>query len=211
MIPEKPITVLVADDHYVVRVGLLGIIAMQKDLEVIGEAEDGEHAVTLYRQHRPDVVLMDVRMPGMNGIEATATIRRESPRARIIVLTTYDGDEDIHRAFQAGAMSYLLKSTPGPELIRAIRAVYQGQRFVPPAVASRMAQRMPCSDLSERELEVLRLVVAGLSNKEIAGRLDFTEHTAKAHVRNILGKLGVEDRTQAATSALQRGIIHFES
>lgn len=204
------IRIMVVDDHYVVRVGLVGILSLQSDFTVVAEAEDGEQAIRGFREHRPDITLMDVRMPGMNGIDAMAIIRGEAPNARVLMLTTYDGDEDIFRALQGGAFGYLLKNTPGPELIKAIRQVHQGQRFIPPNVAARMAARIPCSELSERELEVLRLVVKGLSNKEIADRLDFTDHTAKAHVRNILLKLGVADRTQAATRALQRGIIHLD-
>lgn len=210
MSENEKIRILVVDDHYIVRVGLVGVISLQSDCTVVAEAEDGGQAVRVHRERRPDVTLMDVRMPGKNGIEAVAAIRSETPQARILMLTTYDGDEDIHRALQAGAYGYLLKSTPGPELVKAIRAVHQGQRFIPAAVATRMAERIPCSDLSDRELEVLHLVVKGMSNKEIADRLAFTEHTAKAHLRNILLKLGVADRTQAVTSALQRGIVHLE-
>jgi DNA-binding NarL/FixJ family response regulator len=206
---NEKIRIMVVDDHFVVRVGLVGILSLQPDCNVVAQAEDGEQAVRAFRECRPDVTLMDARMPGMNGIDAITMIRTDAPNARIIMLTTYDGDEDIFRALQAGAVGYLLKSTPGPDLVKAVRAVHQGQRFIPPAVAERMAARIPCSELSDRELEVLRLVVKGLSNKEIADQLAFTEHTAKAHVRNILLKLGVADRTQAATTALQRGIVHL--
>jgi two-component system NarL family response regulator len=206
---NEKIKIMVVDDHYVVRVGLVGILSLQPDCTVVAQAEDGEQAVRAFRECRPDVTLMDARMPGMNGIDAITSIRRDTPNARIIMLTTYDGDEDIFRALQAGAIGYLLKSTPGPVLVKAVRAVHQGQRFIPPDVAARMAARIPCSELSDRELEVLHLVVKGLSNKEIADQLAFTEHTAKAHVRNILLKLGVADRTQAATTALQRGIVHL--
>jgi len=149
-------------------------------------------------------------MPGMSGAEATAAIREKFPAARIIMLTTYDGAEDIHRALEAGARGYLLKKMRGPEVLRAIREVFAGQRFIPQAVGSRMAERVPGSQLTRREIEVLRLLAKGLSNKEIAVKLDFTEHAAKSHLKNILGKLGVEDRTKAVVTALQRGIVELE-
>jgi len=161
----------------------------------------------LFREHKPDIALMDLRMPVMGGVEATIAIREEFPDARVIVLTTYDGDENIYRALRAGAMAYLLKDIPRGEFLDDVRAVYSGQYCIPPAVAARLAQRMPYSELSTRELDVLKLIVEGLSNKEIGSTLTITESTVKNHVNSILGKLRVSDRTQAATMALRRGIV----
>lgn len=203
------IRVMLVDDHHIVRAGLAALLNRQEDVKVIAEAEDGAEAVTLYRTVKPDVVLMDVRMPGMSGAEATAAIREKFPAARIIMLTTYDVAEDIHRALEAGARGYLLKNMRSPEVLRAIREVFAGQRFIPQAVGSRMAEHMPCK-LTQRETEVLRLLVKGLSNKEIAVALNFTAHAAKAHLKNILSKLGVEDRTKAVVKALQQGIVELE-
>jgi len=201
---------MLVDDHHIVRAGLAALLNRQEDIKVVAEAEDGAAAVALYRTVKPDVVLMDARMPGMSGAEATAAIREKFLAARIIMLTTYDGAEDIHRALEAGARGYLLKKMRGPEVLRAIREVFAGQRFIPQAVGSRMAERVPGSQLTRREIEVLRLLAKGLSNKEIAVTLDFTEHAAKSHLKNILGKLGVEDRTKAVVTALQRGIVELE-
>lgn len=210
MSTENPIRILITDDHFLVRLGLATIINTQSDMTVVAEAGDGRQAIELFRQHRPDVTLMDLRMPEMNGIEAIQEIYREFPDSRIIVLTTYDGDEDIYRALQAGARSYILKDMVGDELLDAIRAVHAGQRRIPPEIASRLAERMPRSDLTPRELEVLKLIVKGNSNREIANTLFVTEGTVKVHVNNLLGKLGVSDRTQAVTVALQRGIVHLD-
>ena len=207
---ENQIRILVVDDHFVVRMGLTTLINTQSDMTVVGEATNGKQAVELFRAERPDVTLMDLRMPEMNGVDAITAIRNEHPDCRIIVLTTYDGDEDIYRAFQAGARAYLLKDMHRDELLEAIRSVYRGQRFIPPVVASSLADRMPRSELTTREMEVLRLIVKGMSNKEIASALDITEGTVKVHVNNVLGKLGVSDRTKAATTAIQRGIVHLE-
>ena len=206
----EQIRIMVVDDHFVVRMGLTTLINTQTDMTVVGEATNGKQAVELFRAERPDVTLMDLRMPEMNGVEAITAIRNEYPDCRIIVLTTYDGDEDIYRAFQAGARAYLLKDMHRDELLEAIRSVYRGQRFIPPAVASSLADRMPRSELTTRELEVLKLIVKGMSNKEIASALEITEGTVKVHVNNVLGKLGVSDRTKAATTAIQRGIVHLE-
>lgn len=206
----EQIGVLIADDHFVVRMGLSALIGTQPDMRVVGEASDGRQAVALFREQHPEVTLMDLRMPEMGGVEAITRIRSEFPDARIVVLTTYDGDEDIYRAFQAGARAYLLKDMHRDELLEAIRAVHRGQRFVPAAIASRLAERMPRSELTPREMEVLKLIVKGMTNKEIAAALDITEGTVKIHINNVLSKLGVSDRTKAATTALQRGIIHLE-
>jgi DNA-binding NarL/FixJ family response regulator len=203
----NPIRLLIVDDHLVVRIGLRSMIDSQPDMEVVGEAADGCEALQRYRDKRPDVVLLDLRMPQLNGVEATAAIRKESPEALIIVLTTYDGDENIYRALQAGARAYLLKDIPRDEFLRAIRAVRSGEYCIPPAVAARLAHRLPHDELSTRELEVLKLIVEGMSNKEIASMLAITESTVKNHVNSILAKLRVKDRTQAATTALRRGIV----
>jgi two-component system NarL family response regulator len=203
------IRILIADDHPVVREGLAAIIERQPALSVVAEASNGQEAVALYRQHRPDVTLVDLRMPELDGVAVITTIRREFPEARIIILTTYDGDEDIYRGVFAGARAYLLKDAPREDLLEAIRAVYAGQKRIPVEVATKLAERLTSSELTGRELEVLRLIVAGRSNKEIGQRLSITEGTVKAHVNNILSKLGVHDRTHAATEALRRGLVHL--
>ncbi len=205
----EPIRILVVDDHHVVRQGLIALLKTVPDMNVVAEGSDGEQAVELFRQHRPEVTIMDLRMPKKSGVEAIAEIRRETPGARVIVLTTFDGDEDIYRALQAGARGYLLKDMFGEELIDAIRAVHAGKQRVPAAVAQRLAERMGGPSLTSRELEVLKCIVAGRSNKEIGAELSISEATVKTHINNLLGKLGVTDRTQAATTALQRGIVHL--
>jgi len=207
MTRHDAIRILIADDHLVVRIGLRSMIDTQPDMNVIAEAANGREAVALFRDHQPDVTLMDLRMPVMGGVEAVGVIHEEFPDARIIVLTTYDGDENIYRALQGGARAYLLKDIPREEFLDDIRAVYQGQYCIPPAVAARLAQRIPGPELSARELEVLKLIVEGMSNKEIASALSITESTVKNHVNSILSKLNVKDRTQAATTALRRGIV----
>lgn len=204
------IRILLADDHAVVREGLAAMISRRADMQVVAEAADGAHAVELARQHQPDVILMDLRMPGMGGVEAIRHIRAERPEARIIVLTTYDGDEDIYRALQAGAKAYLLKDTPRDELLDAIRAVHAGQKRLPQEVAAKLAERVTSEPLTPRELDVLQLIVAGKSNKEIGAALNIAEGTVKIHVNGLLGKLGVSDRTQAVTEALRRGIVHLD-
>jgi two-component system NarL family response regulator len=204
------IRILVADDNFLVRLGLGAVLNAQSGMTVVAEAGNGRQAVELFRQHTPDIVLMDLRMPLMTGVEATKAIRSEYPGARIIVLTTYDGDEDIYRALQAGARAYLLKDVLREDLLAAIRAVHAGQRHIPPAVAARLAERLPLSDLTARELEVLKLIVKGMSNSEIGAALTISTGTVKIHVNNILSKLGVSDRTQATTTALQRGIVHLD-
>lgn len=206
----SPIRILIADDHLVVRMGLTSMIDMQPDMMVVAEGANGREAIDLYRQHRPDVVLMDLRMPFVNGIEATEAIRQEDPKALIIVLTTYDGDENIYRALQCGARAYLLKDIPRNEFLDDIRRVFRGEYCIPPSIAGRLAQRAASEELSTRELEVLRLIIGGMSNKEIASALGVTESTVKNHVNSILSKLHVRDRTQAATTALRRGIVMLE-
>jgi DNA-binding NarL/FixJ family response regulator len=207
---SEPIRVLVVDDHAIVRKGLVALLNTVEGLSVVGEAADGEEAIQAHRVHKPDVTLMDLRLPKIGGADAIARIRREHPAARIIVLTTFDGDEDIFRALQAGAKGYLLKGMDAAELTEAIRAVFAGKSKIPPIVAEKLAGRMGGPALTTRELEVLKRIVAGRSNKEIGGDLHISEATVKTHINSILSKLGVSDRTQAATSALQRGIVHLE-
>ncbi len=201
--------IMLVDDHYLVRVGLASIIALEPDMTVCAEAATGEQAIQLFRAHRPDVTLMDLRLSGLNGAEATQAIHGEFPDARIIVISTYVGDEEIYNALQAGAMAYLTKSVQREELVQAIRKAAAGQRHIPPEVAERLANRMGRSQLSARELDVLRLLVSGKRNRTIADELDVTEGTVKLHVSSILGKLGVADRTEAVTVALQRGIVQL--
>jgi two-component system NarL family response regulator len=201
--------IMLVDDHYLVRVGLASIIALEPDMMVCAEASSGEQAQALFRTHRPDVTLMDLRLPGMNGAETIQAIRREFPDARMVMVSTYVCDEEIYGALQAGAMAYLVKSVQREELMRAIRKAAAGQRHIPAEVAARLADRVARSELSVREIEVLRLLVGGRRNREIAGALDITEGTVKLHVSSILGKLGVSDRTEAVTVALQRGIVQL--
>jgi len=206
---SEPIRILVAEDHLVARVGVSTIVNMQPDMTVVAEASNGQQAVELFRKHLPDVTLLDLRMPGMSGVEAATVIRREYPSARMIALTTYGGDEDIRRALAAGVQAYLTKDVLHDELLKAIRAVHAGQTYLPAAVAAALAAQIPRPDLSAREIQVLELIVQGLANKQIAYSLSIAEHTVKNHVKSILSKLGVQDRTQAATAAIQRGIIHL--
>jgi two-component system NarL family response regulator len=203
--------IMLVDDHYLVRMGLASIIALEPDMTVCAEAATGEQAVTLFRAHRPHVTLMDQRLPGMSGSETTQAIRNEFPDARIVVLSTYVCDEEIYKALQFGAMGYLSKSVQREELILAIRRAAGGRRHITPEVAALLADGMCRSHLSTRELDVLRLLVGGKRNREIASVLDITEGTVKLHVSSILGKLAVADRTEAVTVALQRGIVRLES
>jgi two-component system NarL family response regulator len=210
MTTNSKIRIMVVDDHFVVRMGLKGSIDLEQDMAVTTEAPTGEQSVALYRQERPDIVLMDLKLPGMSGVEATRTICGEFPGASIIMLSTHDGEEDIYRSLQAGARAYLLKTAARNELIETIRAVHAGERHISPAVGARLAERMTHPDLTAREVEVLQLIVKGRSNKEIGSDLSIAEVTVKLHVGHILAKLCVNDRTQAATTALQRGIIHLD-
>jgi DNA-binding NarL/FixJ family response regulator len=203
------IRILVADDHFVVRMGLTALVNTEPDLEVVGEAVDGAQAVQAFDQHRPDLVLMDLRMPVKDGVWATAEIRARHPNARVLMLTTFDGDTDIHRAIEAGAQGYVLKNSTGDKLIPALRAVAAGQRWIPKEIAARLASRNIFEDLTPRELQVLEQMAKGLANKEIADVLKITSHTVKDHLKNVLGKLHVADRTEAVTVAIQRGIIHL--
>ena len=204
------IRVLIADDHPVVRAGIAAMIANESDIEIVAEGNDGAEAVALYEKHGPDVLLIDLRMPNLDGVSAIRAIRANHANARIVALTTYDGDADIHRALSAGACAYLVKDALVAELIAAIRSAAKGKRAIPPSVAGKLAEFTPRIDLTEREVEVLRLVAKGLRNKEIARSIGRSDGTVKIHLQNILQKLGVADRTQAVTLALQRGIIHLD-
>jgi DNA-binding NarL/FixJ family response regulator len=202
--------IMIVDDHYLVRMGLASILALEPDMHVCAEASSGEQALVLFRRHRPDVTLMDLRLPGMSGSETTHAIRAEFPESRVIVLSTYISDEEIYGALQAGAMAYLVKSVQREELTDTIRKAAAGRRHIPPEVAARLADRVSRSHLSGRERDVLRLMAGGRRNREIASALDITEGTVKLHVSSILSKLGVVDRTEAVTVALQRGLIQLD-
>jgi two-component system NarL family response regulator len=207
---SKPIRILVVDDHFMVRMGLSASLNVESDMEVVAEAGNGEAAQAAYRQHHPSLVIMDVRLPGTSGAEATAAIVQEFPEARVLMLSTHSGEEEVFRALQAGARGYILKSAMREELLRAIREVFHGRPYLDATVAPLLAARMSHRSLTSRELEVLRMVAKGLGNKEIAAALSIAEVTVKLHVSHVLEKLGVKDRTEAATVALQRGIIFLE-
>lgn len=208
---RQAIRVLVVEDHAVVRQGLVALLKVADGIEVAGEAADGVEAVAEFRKRQPDITLMDLRLPKMGGVDAIAAIRKEAPGARFIVLTTYDGDEDIYRALKAGARAYLLKGMTSEELMEAIRAVHAGKSHIPPAIAERLAERVGSEELTPREFDVLEQIVNGRSNKEIAAELEITEATVKTHINSLLAKLGVTDRTQAATAAIRRGLVPLES
>jgi DNA-binding NarL/FixJ family response regulator len=210
MTPTAPIRVLCVDDHPLVRKGIASILANESDMQLVGEAGNGREAVEMFRQLRPDVILMDLRMPEMTGIEAARVIRQEDPEARIIALTSYDGDQDIYRALEAGVRGYLLKEMVHTDVLRAIRTVYSGKRLMPQEVAERLSEYFPQVALTPREVEVLGLVARGLANKEIAGKLGTASGTVKMHIQNILAKLGASDRTHAVTIAIERGILHLD-
>lgn len=201
------IRVLTVDDHAILRKGIAGLVGAEPDMELVAEASTGVEAIQQFRRYRPDVTLMDLLMPELGGIEAIIAIRNEFPGAKIIVLTTYTGDVQVVRALKAGARAYVLKAKVNRELLETIRAVHAGQRRIPPEIAAEMAEHAADSELSARELDVLRLIAAGNANKEIAARLAITDETVKSHVTNILAKLGAKDRTHALTIGLKRGII----
>ena len=203
------IRILIAEDHFIARAGVSAIVNAQQDMKVIAEATNGQQAVSLYREQTPDVVLMDLFMPVMSGFDAIAAIRAEFPAARIIALSTYGGEEDILHAFQAGVKAYLTKDVLHEELIQTIRLVHSGCKHLPPAIAAVLASQFDRTHLTDRELQVLQCIVEGKNNKQIAHALGIAEFTVKNHVRNILEKLGVEDRTQAVTVSIQRGIVHL--
>jgi two-component system NarL family response regulator len=207
---SEKIRVMVVDDHFVVRMGLCGSINFEADMMVETEATTGEQAIDKYRRHQPDVVLMDLKLPGVSGIEATKTICSEFPLAAVVMLSTYESEEDIYNSIQAGARTYLLKSASRSELIGTIRSVHAGEHRVSPLVGGHLAGRMRRPNLTPREKEVLGLIAKGRSNKEIAAELAITTVTVKLHVVHLLSKLGVNDRTQATTTALQRGLVRLE-
>jgi DNA-binding NarL/FixJ family response regulator len=210
-LPDRPspIRIMTVDDHPIYRGGLASLIGAYPDLQLVAEATNGREAIETFRQHRPDVTLMDLSMPVMTGVEAIGAIVTEFPEARVIALTTWDGDADINRALEAGARGYLLKDVVSEEVANAIRQVHGGGRVIPPGIAQRMAAFSPRIELTERELEVLTQMAKGLSNREIGVVLGRTEGTIKVHVLHILQKLDAADRTQAVTIGLKRGIIHL--
>ncbi len=203
------IRILVADDHYVVRMGVIAIINNEPDMEVVAEAVNGLQAMEFFQKYQPDLVLMDSRMPLKSGVEAAKEIQRLQPTARILMLTAFDGDEDIHKALTAGAKGYVLKSSTGEQLVPALRAVAAGDSWIPEEVASRLARREEFEQLTPRELEVLHELAKGLANKQIADVMNISQHTAKGYLKTILTKLHVADRTEAVTVAIQRGLIHI--
>jgi two-component system NarL family response regulator len=209
MSSEAPIRVLCVDDHRIVRDGIALIINRQPDMEVVGTAASGEEAIERFRQCRPDVTLMDLQLGTMGGVDAIRAIKATSPAARIVVLTMYSGDEDIYRALQAGAVTYLLKDTLSDDLIRVVRDVHDGKQPIGPDVEARLAERATRPHLTPREVQVVELIAQGMRNKEIAAALGISEETAQVHVKNILAKLKVKDRTAVVSVALRRGIIHI--
>jgi two-component system NarL family response regulator len=207
---SEPIRILVVDDHHVVRKGLVALLNIMPEVAVVGEAADGLEAIELHRTLRPDITLMDLQLPKLGGVDAISKIRAETPAARFIVLTTFDGDEDIYRSLQAGAKAYLLKGMTTEELLETIHAVHSGKTRIAAPIAEKLAERMSGQALTARELAVLERIVAGRANKEISSDLNISEATVKSHINNLLSKLGVSDRTQAATVAIQRGIVHLK-
>ncbi len=204
------IRVLIADDHPIVRTGLTALLSVEPDIEVVAEAPDGAQAVALYAAYHPDVTLMDMRMPMLGGVDAIRAIRADDPHARILAVTTYDGDADIYRALDAGACGYLLKDMLAQEVVSSVRSAAAGRRVIPSVVAGRLAEFTPRVDLTPRELEVLALTAKGLRNKDIARIIGRSEETVKVHIKHIMAKLDVDDRTEAVTVALARGIIHLD-
>ena len=209
MVQAKPIRILSVDDHPVFREGLATIIASQEDMLLVGQAATAVEAISEFRRHRPDITLMDLRLPGTDGTDALIAIRGEFPHARIIMLTTSDGDGDIQRALRAGASAYILKSMPKNELLGVIRSVHAGRRHIPPQVAARLAEHLGDDDLTTRELEVLRFIRDGYRNKQIAGQLSISETTINFHIKNLVDKLQANDRTHAVTIALRRGLLQI--
>lgn len=205
------IRVMTADDHPVVRAGLSALLANEGDIELVAEARDGAEALEMYESQKPDVVLMDLRMPQMDGVDAIEHIRAAHPDARIVALTSYEGDADIYRALNAGAYGYLLKDMLGTELIVAVRAAAAGKRVIPPEVAAKLAEYTPRADLTERETEVLQLAAKGMRNRDIATAIGRTPETVKVHLKHVMEKLQVHDRTEAVIQAVRRGIIHLDS
>ncbi|ACC80972.1 two component transcriptional regulator, LuxR family [Nostoc punctiforme PCC 73102] len=209
MSQSNVIRILLADDHPILGQALTMFLQCESDMTVIGHAGDGREALELFHQHQPDVALMDLRMPKMEGADAIAAICAKFKHARIVVLTTFDGDEDIYRGLRAGAKGYLLKGAEPNELLDAIRTVHKGQKYIPPTIAAKLAERMSSEELSDRELEVLRLIAKGKNNQQISNVLNIAESTVRFHTNNIFGKLNVSDRTQALVTALNRGIVRL--
>jgi DNA-binding NarL/FixJ family response regulator len=206
----KKIRVMLVEDHILIRMGLTTASQLMPDIELVAEIEEGEEAVECYRKHRPDVVIMDLRLPGMDGVQTITALRREFGHVPVLVLSTYAADDDVYRAIQAGASGYLLKDMPLNTLVDGIRAVNAGHNYFPPGISDRLAERLRQAVPTDRELLVLQKIAKGMSNKEIGSELGITEGTVKAHVTNILNKLNASDRTQAVTTAIKRGIIHLE-
>ena len=203
------IRILIVEDHHVVRKGLMALLQASPEVEIVGEAADGLEAIERFHALRPDITLMDLRLPKLGGADVITQLRAADPTARFIVLTTFDGDEDIYRALQAGARAYLLKGMTVDELLSTIRVVHSGRTRIPAAIAEKLAERVSGQELTPRELAVLQRIVAGRANKEIATDLHISETTVKSHINSLLSKLGVADRTHAATLALQRGLVHL--
>jgi DNA-binding NarL/FixJ family response regulator len=203
------IRILVVEDQFFFRVALRSIVDARDDMAIVGETDNGREALELEQKVHPDVIIMDLRLPGISGFDAISSMRRQNPKVRILVLSNYEGSEDIYRAMEAGALAYLTKDAGGEELVRAILAVYAGKRYLPAALGALLAGRVGGDELTDRELDVLRLLAQGLSNRDIGGRLRIAEKTVKIHVSRVLDKLGVADRTQAAMAAVQRGIVHL--
>jgi two-component system, NarL family, response regulator len=207
---KRPIRVMVVEDHAIVREGIVSLLEANDDFQVIAEAGDGEAALAAFRRQPPDVTLIDLRMPRLDGVEVIRVLRREFPGSRFLVLTTYDSESDVTRALQAGASGYLLKGANRTTLRDAIRLVHAGRRFIPPEIADRVLPGAAASELTEREVEVLRRIAEGLGNREIAEQLGISESTVKTHVNHLLEKLGATDRTKALVLALKRGLVHIE-
>ncbi len=207
---KNPIRLLVVDDHPAFRMGLTALIEDEPDMTVVAESGDGREVVELFRREKPDVVLMDLRLPGLSGVEAIIALRKEFPTCRVIVVTTYDADEDIYRAIHSGAQSYLLKDMSKNEIVCTIRAVHAGGNPLSANVANRLAKRLQREELNQRELEALHFLVKGHSNKEIAAKLFISEDTVKTHLKNLFHKLNVQDRTEAAITAIRLGIVHLD-
>jgi two-component system, NarL family, response regulator len=207
---KDPIRIIIVDDHFVVRSGLAAMIETQEDMTVSAEAANGEQAIELFKSHKPDIVVMDLRLPKLSGLDATVAIRQLDSQARIVVLTTYDGDEDIYRCLEAGAAAYLLKESLHSDLLDIIRRVHAGERYIPQGVANLLAERMVRAKLTAREQQILELIAKGMTNRDISASLSITDSTINVHVSNIIAKLGVNDRTQAIIAAHKRGIIHLD-